>query len=316
MSTKVIAPFLLTPSEFESAVASAHAGKKVVTLDASWHMPNSPRRGDEEFKAKHLPGARFLDLDAVASPHELGLKHMMPSPEQFAKACQGFGITPDTHVVIYDSHGIFSAPRALFMFRAFGHTNSSVLDGGLPRWEAEGLPVEMVETEVKQTDEAKYPPPAYDASVVKSYEQIVSNAELDPSADSVASLVVDARPKGRFIGQDPEPRPGLPSGHIPNAFSLPFSAFLQQNTAPSGVVYTTFLPPDGLRKALVDAIGEKNAKDVLEGRRPIIASCGSGMSAGVLWLGLRILGVEKPTLYDESWTGYTLRKESKIVKDV
>lgn len=103
----------------------------------------------------------------------------------------------------------------------------------------------------------------------------------------------------RYAGKDPEPRPGLPSGHIPHSLSLPFTSFLKRNVTPSGSTYTTFLPVPELRSALVNALGETNAKDVLEGRRKIVASCGSGMTAGVLWLGLRLLGVEKPALYDE-----------------
>lgn len=142
----------------------------VVFLDASWFMPNSPRNGQAEFLKERIPGAQFLDLDKVASPHSLGLKHMMPDPQAFAKACgknirdvalnvsyililhQGqYGITPTTHVVFYDTHGVFSSPRALFMFRAFGHDRSSVLDGGLPRWKDEGLKTETGEPQQHDT---------------------------------------------------------------------------------------------------------------------------------------------------------------------
>lgn len=312
-----VAPFLVTPNDVQAALSTPNDQNKVVLLDASWHMPNSPRNGKEEFGAKRLPGARFFDLDGVAGSHELGLKHMMPKPDQFAKACEGFGITPETFVVLYDAHGVFSAPRALFTFRAFGHTNSSVLDGGLPRWAAEGLPIETGDSQkVDEPAKVSYPTPAYDSTVIKSYEQIVSNAELDPAGEPTTALVIDARPNGRFTGKDPEPRPGLSSGHMPHAFSLPFNAFLQKNTTPSGDTYTTFLSAPAVRQTLNNAIGEKNAQDVIDGKRSIVASCGSGMSAAILWLGLRLLGVEKPMLYDESWTGYALRKESKIVKDI
>ncbi|KAI5119931.1 hypothetical protein M0805_000896 [Coniferiporia weirii] len=316
MSTSRQAPFLLTPRELKDAAASGHA--KVVALDASWHMPNSPRHARDEFAQRRLPGARFLDLDDVASAHELGLKHMMPDAAQFARACESFGIGPDTHVVLYDSHGVFSSPRALFMFRAFGHENSSILDGGLPRWEAEGLHVEAeIDTSgAPGVEKTSYPEPALDEEVIKSYGQMVSNAALDPHADPTAALVFDARSNGRFTGKDPEPRPGLSSGHIPHALSLPFSAFLQTHTLPTGGTYTTFLPVPALRDALVRALGAQNAEDVLAGRRSVITSCGSGMTAGVLWLGLRMLGVQRPALYDESWTGYAMRPSSEIVKDV
>jgi len=201
------------------------------------------------------------------------------------------------------------------MFRAFGHKNSSVLDGGLPAWEAANFAVDNSPSPTV-IEKTTYPEPTLDTEAVKSYEQVVSNAELDPAGEPAAALVIDARSHGRYTGKDLEPRPGLPSGHIPHSFSLPFTSFLKQNVTPSGSTYTTFLPVPELRSALVNALGETNAKDVLEGRRKIVASCGSGMTAGVLWLGLRLLGVEKPGLYDESWTGYAARSSSKIVKDV
>jgi len=156
--------------------------KDVVFLDASWFMPNSPRNGQAEYLKERIPGAQFLDLDEVASPHPLGLKHMMPDPQAFAKACgknvrdvawkvtyililQGqYGITHSTHVVIYDTHGIFSSPRALFMFRAFGHDRSSVLNGGLPRWKDEGL---KIETGKPQQHSTMYSIPNFDQQSIR-----------------------------------------------------------------------------------------------------------------------------------------------------
>ncbi|KAH8120633.1 thiosulfate sulfurtransferase [Phellopilus nigrolimitatus] len=307
------ASLLLSPRELKESMTS---GVNSIALDVSWHMPNSPRSAKEEFLRKRLPDARFLDLDVVATPSQLGLSHMIPSAEDFASACESFGIEPDTHVILYDTHGVFSAPRALFMFRAFGHGKSSILDGGLPRWEAEGLPldVESVSSTVSKKN-ATYPTPPLDAEVVKSYEQVVSNAETEPIIDPTVALVVDARPNGRFAGKDPEPRAGISSGHIPYSFSLPFSSFLQNNTTPAGASYTTFLPPSEIKAALVRVLGEKNASDVINGKRNIVTTCGSGMTACVLWAGLRMLGVHKPGLYDESWTGYAGRNISKIIKD-
>jgi thiosulfate/3-mercaptopyruvate sulfurtransferase len=276
-------------------------------------MPNSPTNPREGFLSKRLAGARFLDLDEVASPHELGLKHMMPQGRVFADVCERFGIDPSSHVVIYDTQGVFSSPRALFMFRAFGHHNSSVLDGGLPRWEAEGFPIEtQTPAEVERSN---YPMPTFDAETIRSYEQMVSNASQNPSTDPTAELVVDARSHGRYLGIDPEPRPGLSSGHIPHSFSLPFGIFLQTHSSPnSSIHYTTYLSPSEIHKALVDAIGAEQTESVIKGERPIITSCGSGMTAGVLWLGLKLLGIEKVRLYDESWTGYAARSSSVIEK--
>ncbi|KAI6032026.1 Rhodanese-like domain-containing protein [Pisolithus microcarpus] len=252
----------------------------VSVLDASWFMPNSPRNPREELNKKRIPGAQFLDLDQVASPHELGLKHMMPSESVFAAACEGFGIEPNSHVVIYDTHGVFSSPRALFMFRAFGHGKSSILDGGLPRWEAEGFGTEDAPPVGRK--KSTYPTPILDKTVVRSYEQVVVNSMLDPTLDPSAELLVDARARGRYAfcrpslhGHDPEPRPGLPSGHIPHSFSLPFNAFLKTHTIPNtSAQYTTFLPISELRQALADTIGAEQA--------------------------------------ELSWTGYATRSESQI----
>ncbi|KAI6153304.1 Rhodanese-like domain-containing protein [Pisolithus tinctorius] len=310
MSTMATTPYLISPSQLHESLQSSGG---VSVLDASWYMPNSPRKPQEEFNKKRIPGAQFLDLDQVASPHELGLKHMMPSESVFAAACEGFGIEPNSHVVIYDTHGVFSSPRALFMFRAFGHSKSSILDGGLPRWETGGFETE----DAPPVDRKKstYPTPILDRTVVRSYEQVVENSMLDPALDPSAELVVDARSRGRFIGTDPEPRPGLSSGHIPHSFSLPFNAFLRTHTIPNTPTqYTTFLPISELRQALVDAIGTEQVELILSGKRSITTSCGSGMTAGILWLGLRMLGAESVSLYDESWTGYASRSESRIEK--
>ncbi|KAI6005085.1 Rhodanese-like domain-containing protein [Pisolithus orientalis] len=310
MSTMATTPYLISPSQLHESLQSSGG---VSVLDASWFMPNSPRKPQEEFNKKRIPGAQFLDLDQVASPHELGLKHMMPSESVFAAACEGFGIEPNSHVVIYDTHGVFSSPRALFMFRAFGHSKSSILDGGLPRWETGGFETE----DAPPVDRKKstYPTPILDRTVVRSYEQVVENSMLDPALDPSAELVVDARSRGRFTGTDPEPRPGLSSGHIPHSFSLPFNAFLRTHTIPNtSTQYTTFLPISELRQALVDAIGTEQVEVILSGKRRITTSCGSGMTAGILWLGLRMLGAKSVSLYDESWTGYASRSESRIEK--
>ncbi|KAL0950893.1 hypothetical protein HGRIS_007652 [Hohenbuehelia grisea] len=306
MSSASSAPLLLTPAQVKELMAGQ---RPISILDATWFMPNVSRKAKDEFASKRLPGAQFLDLDEVASPHELGLKHMMPSGRVFADACERLGIAPSSHVIIYDGHGVFSSPRALFMFRAFGHGNSSIIDGGLPRWQADGLPVE--DGVPQQAQPSEYPAPILDTATVKSYEQVVSNSLLGPALSSDAEIVVDARSQGRYLGKDPEPRPGLSSGHIPNSFSLPFTAFLDRKST-GGLEYTTFLPKEKIQQALVNAVGPEAVDMILQGKLPITTSCGSGMSAGVLWLGLKLLGVEKIGLYDESWTGYAMRPTSKI----
>ncbi|KDR84757.1 hypothetical protein GALMADRAFT_233083 [Galerina marginata CBS 339.88] len=307
--SSVVAPLLLSPKQVNGLTKSNST--PVSLLDSTWFMPNSPRNAKQEFLGKRIPGSHFLDLDDVASSHELGVKHMMPDQQTFAQACEKLGISPSTHVIIYDSHGVFSSPRALFMFRTFGHNNTSILDGGLPRWVDEGLPVET--TAPSDPQPTTYPIPEL-KEVIRSYDQIVSNSQYDPSINSTSEIVLDARPKGRFTGNDPEPRPGLSSGHIPHSFSLTFNLFLQKHKAKDGQEYCTFLPPPEIRKALENAVGSAEAEKIIQGERPVVASCGSGMTAGVLWLGLQLLGVDRVGLYDESWTGYAMRPSSKIQK--
>ncbi|KAI3621851.1 thiosulfate sulfurtransferase [Moniliophthora roreri] len=307
-STSSGAPYLLAPRELQDLL---QAKKDIAVLDATWFMPNSPRNAREEYINKHLPSAQFLDLDEVASSHELGLKHMLPSEDVFARACENFGINSRTHVVIYDTHGVFSSPRALYMFRSFGHTESSIINGGLPRWVSEGLPTESGSAEPPR--KADYPKPSFDELAVRSYEQMVNNSFGDIMSPQT-ELVLDARSRGRYLGSEPEPRPGLSSGHIPNSFSLPFTLFLQSHETPDSS-FTTFKPAPEVLKALEESIGPKNAQSVVNGEKGVITSCGSGMTAGILWLGLKLLGSRKVSLYDESWTGYAMRPESKIDKE-
>ncbi|KAF7437045.1 hypothetical protein PC9H_003879 [Pleurotus ostreatus] len=305
-STTAVAPLLLPPD----AVNKLPTTRDVKILDATWFMPNSTRNARKEFATRRIPRAQYLDLDEVATPSELGLMHMMPSERIFANACERFGITPSTHVILYDGHGVFSSPRALFMFRTFGHTNSSVIDGGIPRWLAEGFPIEQGEPQPTH-EQTTYPVPELKTSLIQSYDQIVKNSQMSPS-DTAQSLILDARARARFDGTAPEPRPGLPSGHIPGSFSLPFTTFLREHRSPNGDTYTTMLPTPDLHRALLNAVGPAVAESIINGDKRIITSCGSGMTAGVLWLGLELLGAKAVALYDESWTGYALRSSSKI----
>jgi len=228
-----------------------------------------------------------------------------------------FSLNPVGEINIhrYDTHGVFSAPRALFMFRSFGHEQSSVLDGGLPRWEFEGLPTES--GPVAEIPRTEYPAPTLASENIRNYEQMVSNAAKELS-DPLAEIVLDARAHGRYTGADPEPR-GLPSGHMPHSLSLPFNAFLQNNSVHhhSGATFTTYLPPKELQRKLEDAVGTEYTRLILEGQRRVTTTCGSGMTAGILWLGLKLINETTPVaLYDESWMGYASRPQSKIDKGV
>ncbi|KAI0690688.1 Rhodanese-like protein [Cytidiella melzeri] len=307
-------PYVLSPHQLQDL--RDEGDSDIAILDASWHMPNSPRDANREFMSQHIPQARRLDLDQVSSDHPLGLKHMLPTPDVFAKACEELGISRSSHVVLYDTLGVFSSPRALYTFRAFGHKRSSILDGGLPNWLVHGG-----KTSGKQYDAPKvtYEPPALDVDAVRNYEQVVTNSAFDPSSSPETELVLDARSRGRFQGTDPEPRPGLPSGHIPHSRSLPFTEFLQNNevkslTTGEPITFTTMASSERMIAALENALGPEYARDVFAGKRGVVTTCGSGMTAGVLWLGLQILGVHRVGLYDESWTGYAAREGSAIVK--
>ncbi|PIL29583.1 transporter [Ganoderma sinense ZZ0214-1] len=315
-------PLVVTSAQLHNLKNDSSVQERdLVVLDASWHMPNSPRKADEEYRARHIPSSRFLDIDRVASPHPLNLAHMMPHPHAFAKACSELGIAPSTHVVIYDSQGVFSSPRALYMFRTFGHHRSSILDGGLPGWLSHGG---TTQHEQQKFMHAKYATPTLDGKAVKDYKHMVKNAKLDPAENAEAYYVLDARSKGRFLGSDPEPRPGLSSGHIPYSISLPFTAFLETHNIPDDVAssiegnlsltYTRLRSTQGIIIALEEALGPQRAKEVLDGKRQVVASCGSGMTAGVIWLGLKMLGLDSVGIYDESWTGYAMRPASEIVK--
>ncbi|KAF9073749.1 Rhodanese-like domain-containing protein [Rhodocollybia butyracea] len=306
-------PLIISPSQLYQGF---NENQDVAILDSTWFMPNSPRKAYDEFQKKRIPGARFLDLDRVASTHELGLKHMMPSDVLFKTACEEFGIRPSTHVVLYDTHGVFSSPRALFMFRSFGHLNSSILNGGLPFWEVESFPVDL-DAPGPLPPKSEYPLPPLDEKAIRSYEQMVTNSALSTAStasSAEAELVLDARPAGRFTGQDPEPRPGLSSGHIPNSFSLPFGSFLKIQQGPQGSTYTVFREPSEIHDELKKVVGASHAERIIKGEATAVTTCGSGMTAGVLWLGLKLLGAHKLGLYDESWTGYAMRETSKIEK--
>ncbi|KIO27238.1 hypothetical protein M407DRAFT_193496 [Tulasnella calospora MUT 4182] len=293
---------VITPSQLAALPSST-----TVPIDVTWFMPNVARNPNEEFLGKRIPDARRMDLDVVASEHPLGLKHMMPTGEVFAKACEEIGVSPASHVVLYDTHGVFSSPRALFMFKAFGHSKASILNGGLPRWVDEGHPTES--GPLKAIEPAKYPAPTLKEDFVRDYEHIVKAT----TSNDGATVVLDARPNGRFTGKDPEPRPNLSSGHMPSSRSLPFSNLLaRQQPSSDGSSYTTLLEPNSLLSEVEKVVGE-HGLDGLNSKQ-VINSCGSGMTAAVIWLALQELGVNS-SLYDESWTGYAMRPESKVLKN-
>lgn len=243
-------------------------------VDASWYLPQQSRDGRAEYLERHIPGAVFFDIDEI-SDGEIDLPHMLPSPEAFAQAVGGLGISEDRKIVVYDGAGLFSAARVWWMFRAFGARDVAVLNGGLPKWLAEGRPTESGETR----------PPArrfaarLDRSAVRGRSDMLSNLQ------TASEQVVDARGAPRFRGEVDEPRPGLRRGHIPGSVNLPFGALL----APDGTLKDDAALREAFRQSAVDL------------DRPVVTSCGSGVSAAILSLGLAILGHERNALYDGSW---------------
>ncbi|MGJ4885108.1 3-mercaptopyruvate sulfurtransferase [Bradyrhizobium sp. HKCCYLRH3097] len=249
---------------------------KVKVLDATFKMPGVLPLPKDDYLKAHIPGAVFFDVDEV-SDHSNPLPHMYPSAEQFGRDAGRLGVSNGDTVVVYDSGGWVAAPRAWWMFLSFGHTDVRVLDGGLKKWMAEGRPVESGQVRpALGTFSAKF-----DAARVRRIEQMVANLAGN------AEQVIDARQAPRFAGEVAEPRPGLRSGHIPGSRNLPYAELFD---AATGVMK----PLDRLREAF-GAAGVDLAK-------PIVTSCGSGVSAAVLTLALYRLGIRDTALYDGSWS--------------
>ena len=256
-------------------------------VDASWYLPTAGRDARGEYRAGHLPGAVFFDLDAV-SDRRSELPHMLPSPEEFAGALGSMGIGDGDEVIVYDGSGAnLSAARAWWMFRVFGHDRVAVLDGGLPKWRAEGRPLEMGVAAVPQ---ARFTPQGPARGIVRDLDSIRRAVE---SGDE---QIVDVRSAGRFAGVEPEPRPGLRGGHIPGSRNLPFTELV----APDG----TLLPPDALRRRIAAA--------GVDPSRPITATCGSGVSACTLIHALHLLGNDQVSLYDGAWAEWGGRADTPV----
>lgn len=272
-----MAPFPLSPLVSTAWLAGQLDRPGLVILDTSWYLPDTGRVALDEYRAGHIPGAGYFDLDEASDPAS-SLPHMLPSEERFAGYLGGLGVGSDSAVVVYDASGTnLSAARAWWLFRVFGHESVAVLDGGLGKWRAEGRPLESGQT----------PPPRsakFRARLDRS--RVRQRLDVFRALASGAEQVVDMRAAGRFAGTEPEPRPGLPSGHMPGAVNLPYTELVH----PDG----TALSAEELRRHLIES------GLVLD--RPVIASCGSGVTACNLLLALHRLGHSEATLYDGSWT--------------
>jgi len=244
-------------------------------LDASWYLPGSERDPFAEYQRAHIPGARFFDLDDV-SDHRSDLPHMVPPVEKFMSRMRAIGVGDGHQIVVYDGSGLFSAPRVWWLFKLMGQMDIAVLDCGFPKWQAEGHPVEDL------------PPILRDRHMmVRRQNHMVKDVTQVSAASKLGeSEIVDARSPGRFYGTDPEPRPGLRAGHIPGSKNVFYKDLLKADD--------TMKSPDEMRQVFVEAGVDLD--------KPVITSCGSGVTAAILSLGLTRMGKTDHSLYDGSWT--------------
>ncbi|HZZ67007.1 MAG TPA: 3-mercaptopyruvate sulfurtransferase [Phenylobacterium sp.] len=254
-------------------------------VDATWFMPGEGKLGRDAYAAGHIPGAVHFDIDEIAD-HGSDLPHMLPTPDAFAAAAGRLGLRRDLTTVVYDGQGIFSAPRVWWTLRTMGFPEVFVLDGGLPKWRAEGRPLETVAPQPQRTTIE----PALDPSLVRDLDSVRATLAAHDAQ------VIDARSAPRFRGDIPEPRAGLRAGHMPGAINLPWNVLLN----PDGTLKTG----DELRAAF-QAAGVD-----LDG--PMVTTCGSGVSAALLALALARLGREDVAVYDGSWTEWGGRADTPI----
>jgi thiosulfate/3-mercaptopyruvate sulfurtransferase len=269
-------------------LAGALGAPDLMVFDATKYLPNEPFDGLTKYREAHIPGARFFDIDVVADP-DTTLPHMAPTAGRFARLMGELGISNATRVIFYDQKGLQSSARGWWLMKLFGHEKAAVLDGGLPKWLAEGRATES--GDAKSAAPTSYTPD-FRADLLKGIGD-VKRIIADGSA-----LILDARAKGRFDGTAPEPRPGLPSGHMPGAKSVPFNELLNAD----------FTMKDAA------ALRARFAAAGADGGKPIVTSCGTGVTACILALGLKQAGLGDAAIYDGSWTEWAGRPETQKEK--
>ena len=254
-------------------------------LDASWYLPAENRDPKSEYAKQHIPGARFFDIDEITDKNS-ELPHMAPPVEKFISRMRALGIGDGHRVVVYDTAGLFSAARVWWLFRHFGKTDVAVLDGGLKKWLAEGRAVEDMPPVIRD----RHITARRDASIVKDVTQVAASAKLGDAE------ILDARSPGRFKGTEPEARPGLRSGHIPNSKNVYFRSLLNDDGTMKSVAEL---------EAVFDAAGVDRSK-------PVITTCGSGVTAAIINLALERLGHINNSLYDGSWAEWGMYSDLKV----
>ncbi len=258
-------------------------------VDASWYLPADNRDPEAEYRARHIPGAVFFDIDEIADT-DSSLPHMLPSTEKFSVRVSKLGLGDGNRIVVYDGGGVLSATRAWWMFKVFGHDDVVVLDGGLSKWLREGRPVDDLAPMPRQ----RHFTARLNTMMIRDKDQILANLK------TAREQILDARSAPRFAGAKPEPRPNVRPGHIPGSINVPFGALQDPETG-------TFRPVDDMRTAFESAGVDLDA--------PIVTSCGSGVTACVLYLGLEMLGHRNIAVYDGSWSEWGAADDTPIETD-
>ncbi len=255
-------------------------------VDASWYLPGTARDAAAEYRTGHIPGAVFFDLDEI-SDQQSSLPHMLPSPADFASDMARLGLSDSDTLVVYDGSGAnLSAGRVWWTFRTFGHERVTVLDGGMGKWRAEQRPIEE--------GSVSLPPGRFTATL--NAGAVRDLAAVRANIVDRSEQLVDVRSRGRFAGVEPEPRPGLRAGHVPGSINLPFTELVSRDG--------TLLTPEALRRRLLEAGVDLS--------RPVVATCGSGTSAGALVLALRSIGHTQTAVYDGAWSEWGARADTPV----